>query len=63
MKISVTHTYDLSDKEVKALKEYWKEMREEGETFRDWLRSYHTAAGTHYVYDKIAEYWEDWNVN
>ena len=58
MKIGVTFTYDLSDKEVKALKHYWKEVRDEGETFRDWLRSYHNAAGTHYVYDKITEHWE-----
>jgi len=59
MKISVTHTYDLDDNQVKALKEYWKEMREEGETFRAFVRNYHTAAGTHYVYDKINEYMED----
>jgi hypothetical protein len=60
MKIKVTHTYDLSPSEVAALKIYWKEMREEYgngvfESFRDWLRSYHNAAGSHYVYDKIAE--------
>jgi sulfite reductase beta subunit-like hemoprotein len=58
MKISVTHTYELSKKEVKALKEYWEEMRDEGETFRDFVRQYHTSAGTHYVYDKITEYME-----
>ena len=59
MKITVKHTYDLSDKEVKALKEYWKEMRDEGETFRQFVRFYHTSAATHYVYGKITEYMED----
>ena len=55
MKIKVTHTYDLSPSEVAALKTYWKEMRESGESFREFVRDYHNAAGSHYVYDKIAE--------
>ena len=58
MKITVKHTYDLSDKEVKALKNYWKEVRDEGETFRDWLRSYHNQCGWESLEDKISMYGE-----
>ena len=55
MKIKVTHTYELSPSQVAALKIYWKEMRDDGESFRQFVRDYHNSAGSHYVFARIEE--------
>jgi len=56
MKIKIQDTIELSADDEKALRLYWKEMRDEGETFRDWYRSTFIGCGHVFFDEKILDY-------
>lgn len=56
MKIKIEATIELSEYDEAALRLYWEEIRDEGETFRDWYRSCFIAAGCGWLDEKIYEY-------
>lgn len=56
MKIKIETTIKLSEHDEAALRLYWEEIRDEGETFRDWYKSYFIAAGRGWLDEKIYQY-------
>ena len=56
MKIKIQETIELSERDEKALRLYWEEIRDEGETFRDWYKSNFVNCGHVWFEEKIAEY-------
>ena len=55
MKIRIQTTIELSEHDEAALRLYWEE-EVEGETFRDWYKSYFIAAGRGWLDEKIYQY-------
>ena len=56
MKIRIQTTIELSEHDEAALRLYWEEMRDEGETFRDWYKSSFVNCGHCWFEEKIADY-------
>lgn len=56
MKIKIETTIELSADDEAALRLYWEEVRDEGETFRDWYKSYFIDSGRAWLNEKIYEY-------
>ncbi|MGB0555698.1 MAG: hypothetical protein ACPGJW_00460 [Paracoccaceae bacterium] len=56
MKIRIQTTIELSEHDEAALRLYWEEIRDEGETFRDWYKSSFVNCGHCWFEEKIADY-------
>ena len=56
VKIKIEHTVELSGEDLAALKIYFDEIKDEGETFRDWFKSSFVACGHCFMDEKAAEY-------
>ena len=56
MKIKIQTTIELSEHDEAALRLYWEEIRYEGETFRDWYKSYFITSGCAWLDEKIYQY-------
>jgi hypothetical protein len=56
MKIKIQETIELSADDEAALRLFWEEWRDEGETFRDWYKSNFVNCGHVWFEEKIAEY-------
>ena len=58
MKIKIETTVELSAEDLKTLKLYFNEIREEGESFRDWYKSSFIACGHAWNDETICRYEE-----
>lgn len=56
MKIRIQTTIELSEHDEAALRLYWEEVRDEGETFRDWYRSLFISVGEGFMDERVYDY-------
>lgn len=57
MKIKSEYTVTLEPSDLAGLRMYYEEMKDEGETFRDFIKSNLQAFGEAHVFHQAAEYW------
>ena len=57
MKIKSEYTVTLEPSDLAGLRMYYEEMKDEGETFRDFIKSNLQSFGEAHVFYQAAEYW------